>query len=263
MKFDGQSQSGYAMAALLVALSVMAVLMTVVMPVWRQAAQREKEDELVFRGLQYAHAIGLYERKYANTPPPTLDVLTQERFLRKKYRDPITNAEFVVIPGSQAQSATPGAGTTPAAFGRAAAIQTPAASRTPAPSGAPAASGALAAGRGGATGGVTSGVIGVTSASTSRSIRIYNGGTHYNEWRFVYAPPTAAPGTGGTPGTGGLAGRGAPARPGQPGQPNGAPGGPNGPGRGQPQGGPNRGAGPGAGGQRGGPQSPTSGFGRR
>ena len=80
MKFDGQSQSGYAMAALLVALSVMAVLMTVVMPVWRQAAQREKEAELVFRGLQYAHAIGLYERKYANTPPPTVDVLTSGAF---------------------------------------------------------------------------------------------------------------------------------------------------------------------------------------
>jgi type II secretory pathway pseudopilin PulG len=86
MKFDGQSQSGYAMAALLVALSVMAVLMTVVMPVWRQASQREKEAELVFRGLQYAHAIGMYERKYANTPPPTVDVLTQERSFGRSTR---------------------------------------------------------------------------------------------------------------------------------------------------------------------------------
>src|SRR6266852_4559457 len=106
------------MAALLVALSVMAVLMTVVMPVWRQAAQREKEDELVFRGLQYAHAIGMYERKYANTPPPTVDVLIQERFLRKKYKDPITNAAFVLIPSGQAQATVPGAGTTPTAAGR-------------------------------------------------------------------------------------------------------------------------------------------------
>ena len=191
MKFDGQSQSGYAMAALLVAMSVMAVLMTVVMPVWRQASQREKEAELVFRGLQYAHAIGMYERKYANTPPPTVDVLTQERFLRKKYKDPITNADFVLIPSAQAQSATPGAGTTPAAAGRGAGAQ------------APTAPGAPVAGRGGVAGGVTGGVIGVTSSSTSRSIRIYNGGTRYSEWRFIYAPPAAAPGAGGAPGTGG------------------------------------------------------------
>ena len=45
---DGER--GYAMAALLVALSIMAVMFTVVMPVWKQTAQREKEEELVFRG---------------------------------------------------------------------------------------------------------------------------------------------------------------------------------------------------------------------
>src|SRR5262245_64338261 len=106
----GQSQNGYAMAALLVAMSVLAVLMSVAMPVWRQIAQREKEEELVFRGKQYARAIGLFERKYANTPPPTVDVLVQEHFLRKKYKDPITGGEFVPIPAGQAQSATPGAG---------------------------------------------------------------------------------------------------------------------------------------------------------
>src|SRR4051794_15002375 len=43
------SAQGYAMAALLIAMSVMAIMMTVVMPVWKQAAQREKEEELVFR----------------------------------------------------------------------------------------------------------------------------------------------------------------------------------------------------------------------
>ena len=41
---------GYAMAALLVMLAVMAVMMSVAMPAWRQMVQREKEEELVFRG---------------------------------------------------------------------------------------------------------------------------------------------------------------------------------------------------------------------
>src|SRR5205823_2998029 len=108
MKLRGQSESGYAMAVLLVTLSVMAVMLTMAMPVWKQMAQREKEAELIFRGQQYARAIGLFERKYANTPPPTLDVLVQEHFLRKKYKDPITNGDFVPIPAAASVIATPG-----------------------------------------------------------------------------------------------------------------------------------------------------------
>ena len=88
--------------------------MTVVMPVWKQTAQREKEEELVFRGKQYVHAIGLFQRKFANAYPPNIDVLVEQRFLRKKFKDPITNDDFVPIPVGQG---APGAR---AAAGRAA-----------------------------------------------------------------------------------------------------------------------------------------------
>ena len=47
-----RGQHGYAMAALLVALGVMAILATAAMPVWHQMTQREREAELVFRGNQ-------------------------------------------------------------------------------------------------------------------------------------------------------------------------------------------------------------------
>ena len=50
------------MAALLVALAVMSVLMTALLPAWRFQARREKELELVFRGEQYVKAIERYER---------------------------------------------------------------------------------------------------------------------------------------------------------------------------------------------------------
>jgi type II secretory pathway pseudopilin PulG len=86
---------GYAMATLVVAMAVMAVLMTAALPVWKQLAQREKEEELVFRGEQIAHSIGMFQRRFANAYPPNLDVLVQQKFLRKKYKDPITNADFV------------------------------------------------------------------------------------------------------------------------------------------------------------------------
>src|SRR5688572_22283001 len=160
------ADAGYAMAVLLVAMSIMAVMMTVTMPVWKQMAQREKEQELIFRGQQYARAIGLFQRKYANTPPPSLDVLVKERFIRKKYKDPITNADFVPIPAAQAAAPTRGGG--------------------PPAQGAPARGQPITGGLG-----VTAargGIIGVTSASTAQSIRIYNGATRYNQWRFVYVP---------------------------------------------------------------------------
>src|SRR4051794_12394397 len=121
------SEQGYAMAALLVAMSIMAIMMTVVMPVWKQATQREKEEELVFRGMQYVHAIGLFQRKFANAYPPNVDVLVEQRFLRKKFKDPITGDDFVPLGAGQGAagisqqqpgSAVPGAPAT-AAGGRA------------------------------------------------------------------------------------------------------------------------------------------------
>jgi type II secretory pathway pseudopilin PulG len=184
------------MAALLVAMSVMAVMMAVAMPVWKQMAQREKEEELVFRGQQYARAVGLFMKKYANASPPSMDVLLQQRFLRKKYKDPITNDDFLPLYAGQS---APGVaqqqnGAQP---GRGGGTAQPSAPATAAPTGA-----APATGVAGATGG---GIIGVASKSKAASIRVYNGRTHYNEWQFVYITTTQTPGVGGAtaPGRGG------------------------------------------------------------
>lgn len=157
------------MAMLLVALGVMATLMTAAMPVWKQAAQREKEAELIFRGSQYARAIGLYQKRYANANPPSLDVLLQQKFLRKKFRDPmVPDGEFQLLyqanqpQGQQGQQG---------AQGRGGAGQISVPTTTP-------------------TGG---GIVGVMSKSTAESIRTYNGRTHYNEWQFVPVQQTQQP----------------------------------------------------------------------
>ena len=62
------------------------IFLAMALPAWRTAAQREKETELIFRGQQYARAIALFQRKYANTFPPNLNILLDQHFLRKKYR---------------------------------------------------------------------------------------------------------------------------------------------------------------------------------
>ena len=210
------------MAALIVAMAVMAMMMTAAMPVWKQLAQREKEDELVFRGEQNAHAIGMFQRRTANAYPPNLDVLVQQKFLRKKYKDPITNDDFVPIAAeAQAGGGRAGAGRTrPAGRRNSRARGQQPGGRSP------------AASRAGAVGGI----IGVTSKSTDASIRLYKGRSHYNEWAFIYTPPAAAPGAGGATRRERPGGRRARAGPGQNRPGSSAGGGPGRGGRGPGQG---------------------------
>ena len=218
MRLAGQGASqGYAMAALLVAMSVMAVIMGALLPGWTHMMIREKEEELVFRGNQYARAIGLFQRKYANTNPPTIDLLVEQRFLRKKYKDPITNDDFQAIfasmasqgVGSPTGAARPGEQATPA-------LGTPGTSGRQ-PGGTAGTQGASAAG----------GIIGVTSKREETSLRVFNGRTRYNEWAFIYVQMAQQPGgPGGTPGQGmrpGQGGAGGPGQPPAPGSPFGMP----------------------------------------
>ena len=188
------------MAALLIAMSLTALLMTAAMPVWKQMVQREKEEELVFRGLQYVHAITLYGRKFANTQPPSVDVLVQQRFLRKKFKDPITKDDFQLVLATQ--SAPRGGAPAGGRGAQGAPPSNPGAATPPQTSG-----GISPIGSPGA--GPVGGIMGVTSKSKDKSIRLYNGRGHYNEWVFMYQPPQQAPGSA-TPGPGGAGGRAGP-----------------------------------------------------
>ncbi|MGE0394287.1 MAG: Tfp pilus assembly protein FimT/FimU [Vicinamibacterales bacterium] len=98
-------ERGYAMAALIVGIAIMGVMAAVALPVFSQAAQREKEAELVFRGEQYARAVGLFQRKMGpGTLPPNLDVLVDQKFLRRKYKDPVTGKDFRPLTMAEAQT---------------------------------------------------------------------------------------------------------------------------------------------------------------
>jgi type II secretory pathway pseudopilin PulG len=268
MKTLRHGEAGYAMAVLLVGMSIAAIMMTAVMPVWKQMAQREKEEELVFRGLQYVRALRLFSTKYANAAPPSLDVLVEQRFIRKKFKDPITNDDFQPILAGQAipgastapqtganagRGANTGANTgrsgasAPSQFGSGIGGSTSAQPQTGRPGGAGTPGGTSPIGSPGA--GAVGGIMGVVSKSKDKSIRLYNGRSHYNEWAFINTPQQQAPGQGGAPGTT-VPGRGGP---GQGQNPFGSGIG----GRGGPGGGPgNRGQGP----QPGGPGRGPGGF---
>ena len=218
-------ERGYAMVALLILMAVMAVAMTAALPAWSTLARREREAELVFRGEQYARAIMLFQRKYAGAFPPTIDVLVTERFLRRKYKDPITDDDFQTIAVGQAvagpQAANPFAPGQPGGTaGRSAA---PASSRqsgaggtsaqTSPRAGAPGSgsptAGQAQGGRGVGTPGVggvgaSAGIMGVTSKSDQASFRTYKGADHYNQWLFIATQASTQAGGRGaqTPGQG-------------------------------------------------------------
>jgi type II secretory pathway pseudopilin PulG len=196
------------MIALLVLMAVMAVAMTVALPAWSTMARRERETELVWRGEQYARAIQLFQRKYAGTFPPSVDVLITEHVLRKKYKDPITNDDFQTIgvgqPVSGPQTTNPlapgggAAATTPGRAGSAGQPPRGGAGGSPQQTGArggfvlpgtATGQGSTTQGGRGTTGvggvGASAGIMGVTSKSTDASLRIYKGADHYNQWLFI------------------------------------------------------------------------------
>lgn len=97
----GKNQAGFTYLAIIFVIAIMGVMLAEVGINWTQDGQREKERQLLFVGNQYRQAITLY---YERTPgavkryPANLeDLLLDERYstpqhyLRKLYRDPITN----------------------------------------------------------------------------------------------------------------------------------------------------------------------------
>ena len=190
------------MAGLLVAITVMGIGLSMAMPTWRTWAQREREAELIFRGEQYMRAIELYQRRFAGAYPADIEMLVDQRFLRKAFPDPMTGDEFEILTQAslpatpiQAPPGTPGAtqqrpGTN---VGRVEQESGTSSARTP-----------FTAAAAGMNTQAAGGIIGVVSSSTATSYALRNGRNRYDEWLFVYLPQATQPGQGtGVPGQGG------------------------------------------------------------
>jgi type II secretory pathway pseudopilin PulG len=150
---------GFVLVALLVAMAISAIWLATMLPAWRQQAIRTREADLVFRGQQYARAIALYFVNDNCTLPVDADMLVSRHYLRKKWKDPITNDDFVpLMAGMSASSTSPGT--------------TPSTGRPAGP--APVAGSQLV------------GLYGVSSKSTDTSIMVYQNQQQYSLWSFRY-----------------------------------------------------------------------------
>ncbi len=179
-----RGEAGYSLVALLAAIAVMMILLSAAMPSWRYVMRNDAEEELLSRGGQIADAIARYQRRHGNALPPSLEVLVQQRFLRRAFKDPMTKHGRwrLLRPGDGVLAGVPGL------------------------PGAGAAGAAGSAGPGGATtttttttttrpsafsqpGQAIGGFQGVASTSTEKSLRLFNGRSRYNEWLFVAGQP--------------------------------------------------------------------------
>jgi hypothetical protein len=213
-------EQGYILLTILLWVSLLTI--TVSLPMltyYHQQMKRDQEEELVHRGVEYERAIRKYYRKFGSYPA-TVEMLEDSnhmRFLRKRYKDPITGKDFKVlhqvdvmmafgnaiggggIAGGQTLGQPVGsmnAPPTPAATtdsnanpsdssgtaGGQAQQNAPSNSNSTLPfasiSGQPAGGQTMGGG----------GIAGVASVSTDQSIRVYNKKDHYNDWLFAYNP---------------------------------------------------------------------------
>lgn len=88
--FHVTSRRGYVLLLVLLALFIMSLGLLLAVPVLETQLKREKEEELIFRGLQYVEAIRLYQQKKPGSFPNSLEELVKEKCLRKLFPDPMS-----------------------------------------------------------------------------------------------------------------------------------------------------------------------------
>lgn len=222
------AEAGFMMLAVIFALALLTIALTVSAPAIKKSIQRDRELETMHRGEQYVRAIRMYYRKFG-TYPTSIDALVSTnglRFLRQRYLDPTTGQDDWK-PILLGQNKTPLA---VGFFGQPLGIT--GVTVTGVASGAgngvgglpPVASGAGSNLNGsslfnvgnnnspdaGATGGTGSGgdsstsalsstsgtlfgggpIMGVSPASPKQSLLVYKKMDHYSDWEFLYSPLT-------------------------------------------------------------------------
>jgi type II secretory pathway pseudopilin PulG len=221
----GRNQRGYILLTLMLMMALLVIGAAVIAPTLAFEIRRDREEEMVHRGVQYSRAIRAYASKTGRYPLKLEDLKETGgvKYIRKLYKDPITGGDFRLLHMSDmptmggatnlnAQGINPSIGGPGGSLGvpgvnsvvqngpgqnltnQNAANQTTANQVSqPAPEDenkADAAPSTLPNSATGSTDAGSGGVIfGVASRSKLKTIREYNQKNHYNDWMFFYYPP--------------------------------------------------------------------------
>ncbi len=92
-------QRGYILLLLLLAVALMSIAAITVVTKLEFELKRDREEEMIHRGVQYSRAIQRYYKKFGRYPTKLEDLESANnmRFLRKRYKDPITGKDFKLL----------------------------------------------------------------------------------------------------------------------------------------------------------------------
>jgi type II secretory pathway pseudopilin PulG len=129
-------EAGYMLLTILLFVAMLVLASAAVAPRMKMQIERDREEEMVHRGVQYSRAIKRFYKKFGRYPNSLeeLENTNNLRFLRRRYKDPITGKEFkllhmgevklfaqgvagLAVPGAANAPGTPGQLTAQATFG--------------------------------------------------------------------------------------------------------------------------------------------------
>ena len=171
-------------------ITVMNVMVAMVLPLWSGMIRRDKEEELISRGLQYAEAIRVFQRRFGRLPVQLDELIKVEpRSIRRLWEDPMTGKADWVLIFEGAPPGTPGGAIDPAT-GR------PLPPGTPIPATPPGASDEENLPQ------PVGPIRGVRSRATGEGFHVFLDQTSYESWEFrsdIFTRFRAAPSENGIP----------------------------------------------------------------
>ena len=112
-----RSERGYILLMLMLFVTLMVIAAGVVAPTIAFRVRRDREEEMIHRGTQYSRAIQRYVKKTGRYPSRLEDLENTNniRFLRRRYKDPVTGKDFKLLHVGEVQlTSSPGiAGASP------------------------------------------------------------------------------------------------------------------------------------------------------
>jgi type II secretory pathway pseudopilin PulG len=85
-------QAGYNLVMLMVLITILNIVIAASLPAWSSVIRRDREEELISRGFQYAEAIRIFQNRFQR-PPIRLEELieVEPRSIRRLWKDPMTD----------------------------------------------------------------------------------------------------------------------------------------------------------------------------
>ncbi len=86
-----QGEGGWILLTLMLAMALMIMFAAAIVPSITFEIKRDREEEMIHRGVQYSRAIRAYYKKFGRYPTKIEDLESSNnlRFLRKRYKDPL------------------------------------------------------------------------------------------------------------------------------------------------------------------------------